>query len=154
MPLPNPHKLPVWWCGLSLHTAGMQQAAGSFCCLYAWTSSMRPPKHEVADVCGVGWGWGDSARMDGPRASSYRMPRCGRVSDVITGSPSKCAPTLAEQSCLSEGRETPTAFAHVSHQGNSRRRWNAKAEYPDVISHPESSPGQLLTHLGLSFVHS
>lgn len=102
----------------------------------------------------VGWGWGDSARMDGPRASSYRMPRCGRVSDVITGSPSKCAPTLAEQSCLHEGRETPTAFAHVSHRGNSRRRWNAKAEYPDVISHPESSPGQLLTHLGLSFVHS
>lgn len=67
----------------------------------------------------VGWGWGDSARMDGPRASSYRMPRCGRLSDVITGSPSKCAPTLAEQSCLHEGRETPTAFAHVSHRGTA-----------------------------------
>ena len=135
----------------------MQQAAGSFRCHYAWTSSMRAPKHDVAGV------WrrvGVPARMDGARTSSY-MTEChswgGVASDINTGSPSKCE--FTEPSCLPEEREMPAAFAMWVIPGSGQRRragqtGNAKAEYLDVISHPESSPGQLLTHLGLSFVHS
>lgn len=68
-PVRNPHKLPGWWCSTQ---QAMQQAAGSFRCHYAWTSSMRAPKHDVAGV------WrrvGVPARMDGARTSSY-MTEC------------------------------------------------------------------------------
>ena len=84
-----------------------------------------------------------------------RMPKLGRASDINTGSPFKCE--LTGPSCLPEEREMSAAFVHVPVSGRRRRAgWtgNAKAEYLDVISHPESSPGQLLTHLRLSFVHS
>lgn len=149
-PVPNPHKLPGWWCSTQ---QVMQQTAGSFHCHYAWTSSMRDPKHEVA---GVWWRVGVPARMDGARTFSY-MIECQSWGGHQT-STQEVPPSVNSRTELRRGRCLLPLSIWVTHGSGRRRRagrtGNAKAECLDVISHPESSPGQLLTHLGLSFVHS
>lgn len=99
---------------------------------------MEPPKHQVTDVSG------GLATVDGSRDSIQNVT-------VREGVRHHHAPFLAGTQaarCLCPSESPREELVEVGRMGVE------KAEYPDVISHPESSPGQLLTHLGLSFVHS